>query len=63
MSESVRPFVTFQWPHGATDTGVAALWMLVTGKSGSSPMALAIATNIALGVATLYRNAAGLAVL
>lgn len=59
-----RPFVTFQWPHGATDTGVAALWMLVTGKSGSSPMALAIATNIALSVPTLYllaRHAIGTA--
>lgn len=49
-----RPFVTYQWMHGATDSVVAALWMLLTGKSGSSPMALMIATNIALGVAACY---------
>ena len=46
-----RPFA---WPHGLHDTGVAALWSLVSGKVGSSPIVLAYATAGALAVPTLY---------
>ena len=59
-----RPFVTFQWMHGATDTGVTALYMLLTGKTGSSPVVLSVVTNIALGLLACYllaRRAVGAA--
>ena len=47
-----RPFETFLWPHGLHDTGLAAFWILVTGKVGTSPVVLAYATCCALGVLT-----------
>ena len=46
-----RPFA---WPHGLHDTGVAALWSVVSGKSGSSPIVLTYATAGALAIPTLY---------
>ncbi len=49
-----RPFVTFIWPHGLHDTGLAALWIAVTGKVGTSPVALALGTSSALAVPTFY---------
>ncbi len=55
------PFKTFVWPHGAHDTGLAALWIVLTGKIGTSPVALARATCRALGVAAAYALARRLA--
>lgn len=49
-----RPFETIAWPHGAHDSGVAALWMQLTGKVGSSPLVLAGATTAALAALPLY---------
>ena len=49
-----RPFETFIWPHGAHDSGLAALWIVVTGKIGTSPVALAAATCSALGALAAY---------
>jgi hypothetical protein len=49
-----RPFETFLWPHGLHDTGLAALWILATGKVGTSPIVLAEATCVALGVPSIY---------
>ena len=49
-----RPFKTFIWPHGLHDTGLAALWILLTGKIGTSPVALARATCRALGIVSTY---------
>src|SRR5205807_2513078 len=49
-----QPFKTFIWPHGLHDTGLAALWILVTGKIGTSPVALARATCRALGIVSTY---------
>ncbi|MEO8602801.1 MAG: hypothetical protein ABI629_09510 [bacterium] len=49
-----RPFVSLAWPHGAGDSGVAALWILATGKLGSSAVVLTEATTSALSAATLY---------
>jgi hypothetical protein len=49
-----RPFETLLWPHGLHDTGLAALWILATGKIGTSPVALAWASCCALGVVALY---------
>jgi hypothetical protein len=49
-----RPFETLIWPHGLHDTGLAALWILITGKIGTSPVALARATCCGLGVAAVY---------
>lgn len=49
-----RPFTTWLWPHGAHDTGLAALWLAITGKIGTSPVALAGATCGALGVVSLW---------
>lgn len=49
-----RPFKTLIWPHGADDTGLAALWILATGKVGTSPVALAWATRCGLGVIAVY---------
>ena len=65
-----RPFATLLWPHGVHDSGLAALWILATGKVGTSPVALAWASCCALGVAAAYlvarrllgSRAAGLAV-
>jgi hypothetical protein len=49
-----RPFETMIWPHGLHDTGLAALWILVTGKIGTSPVALARATCCGLGIVAVY---------
>jgi hypothetical protein len=49
-----RPFATLLWPHGAQDSGLAALWILATGKIGTSPVALAWASCCALGVVAVY---------
>ncbi len=49
-----RPFTTWLWPHGAHDTGLAAFWLAVTGKIGTSPVALAGGTCGALGVVSLW---------
>lgn len=49
-----RPFETIAWPHGAHDSGLAALWMVLTGKVGSSPVILARATTAALAAVPLY---------
>lgn len=49
-----RPFETFLWPHGLHDTGLAALWILITGKIGTSPVVLARATCAALGIWAAY---------
>ena len=49
-----RPFETFVWPHGFHDTGLTALWILATGKIGTSPIALAQATCRALGVVSAF---------
>ncbi len=49
-----RPFETFVWPHGLHDTGLAAFWILLTGKIGTSPVALAWATGAGLGVVAAY---------
>ncbi len=49
-----KPFVTFVWPHGLHDTGLTALWILWTGKLGTSPVALARATVSGLGVVAAY---------
>jgi hypothetical protein len=49
-----RPFKTLIWPHGLHDTGLAALWMLATGKIGTSPVALAWASCCGLGVIAAY---------
>jgi hypothetical protein len=49
-----RPFETLIWPHGLHDTGLAALWILITGKVGTSPVALARATCCGLGVVAVY---------
>ena len=49
-----RPFETFLWPHGLHDTGLTALWILITGKVGTSPVVLAYATCCALGVLAAY---------
>lgn len=48
------PFRTLLWPHGLHDTGLTALWILLTGKVGTSPIALATATCRALGVFAVY---------
>lgn len=49
-----RPFKTLIWPHGASDTGLAALWILATGKVGTSPVALQWALRCGLGVVAAY---------
>lgn len=49
-----RPFETFLWPHGLHDTGLTALWIALTGKVGTSPIALAQATCRALGVVSAF---------
>jgi hypothetical protein len=49
-----RPFETLLWPHGLHDTGLAALWIRVTGKVGTSPVALAQASCCGLGVVCAY---------
>jgi hypothetical protein len=49
-----RPFETLVWPHGLHDTGLAALWILITGKIGTSPVALARATCCGLGAVAVY---------
>lgn len=49
-----RPFETIAWPHGAHDSGLAALWIALTGKVGSSPVVLATASMSALATLTLY---------
>jgi hypothetical protein len=49
-----RPFETLIWPHGLHDTGLAALWIGVTGKVGTSPVALAQASCCGLGVVAAY---------
>ncbi|MBV8202699.1 MAG: hypothetical protein JOZ15_18945 [Acidobacteria bacterium] len=49
-----RPFKTLLWPHGFHDTGLAALWILATGKVGTSPVALAWASCCGLGVVAMY---------
>lgn len=49
-----RPFATLLWPHGAHDSGLAAAWILATGKVGTSPVALAWVTCCALGVVAVY---------
>jgi Dolichyl-phosphate-mannose-protein mannosyltransferase len=49
-----RPFETLLWPHGLHDTGLTALWILATGKVGTSPVALARASCGALGVVSAY---------
>lgn len=57
-----RPFETIAWPHGAHDSGLAALWIWLTGKVGSSPVMLAAATTAALAALPLYaltRRASG----
>ena len=54
MLRGGRPFKTFIWPHGFHDTGLTALWILVTGKVGTSPVALGRATCRALGVLAAY---------
>lgn len=48
------PFKSYIWPHGVHDTGLAALWIAVSGKIGTSPVALARATCRALGVIAGY---------
>lgn len=45
-----RPFSTFIWPHGFHDTGLTALWILATGKIGTSPVSLARSSCYALGI-------------
>ncbi|MEO8602802.1 MAG: hypothetical protein ABI629_09515 [bacterium] len=47
------PFHSYIWAHGLHDTGVAALWILITGKIGTSAVALTNATVAALSVPTL----------
>lgn len=49
-----RPFATVIWPHGFHDSGLAALWILATGKIGTSPVALAWASCCGLGVVAAY---------
>lgn len=49
-----RPFATLLWPHGAHDSGLAAAWILATGKVGTSPVALAWPSCCALGVVAVY---------
>ena len=49
-----RPFESFIWPHGLHDTGLAAFWIRATGKVGTSPVALAMATTAALGIPAAY---------
>jgi len=49
-----RPFTTWLWPHGAHDTGLTAVWLALTGKVATSPVALAGATCAALGVPSLF---------
>jgi hypothetical protein len=49
-----RPFATLLWPHGVHDSGLAAAWILATGKIGTSPVALAWASCCALGVVAVY---------
>ena len=55
-----RPFETFLWPHGLHDTGLTALWIAITGKVGTSPIALAQATCRALGVVSAFAVASRL---
>ena len=49
-----RPFETFLWPHGFQDTGLTAVWIALTGKIGTSPVALAQSTCRALGVVSAF---------
>ncbi len=49
-----RPFLTYPWPHGLHDTGLAALWIAATGKVGTSPVALALASCSALAAPAFY---------
>jgi hypothetical protein len=48
------PFHAILLPHGLHDATVAALWSWLTGKIGSSPVALQQATDVALGVVALF---------
>jgi len=54
-----RPFHSFIWAHGLHDTGIAALWILLTGKVGTSPVALTNASVAALTLPTLWLIARG----
>ncbi|MFQ6671961.1 MAG: hypothetical protein ACE5KY_01575, partial [Candidatus Tectimicrobiota bacterium] len=48
------PFETFYWPHGLHQAGLAAMWIAITGKIGTSALALTYATNTAIGAVALY---------
>lgn len=48
------PFETLYHPHGLHNSGLTALWVAVTGKVGTSPLALSYATQAAVGAVALY---------
>jgi hypothetical protein len=49
-----RPFRDMLLAHGLHDAGIAALWMRVLGKVGTSPVVLTLGSNAMLCALTLY---------
>ncbi len=54
LLQGARPFDDLILSHGLHDAGLMALWIGWLGKVGTTPVALAMATNALLGVVALY---------
>ncbi len=54
LRQGGHPFDDLIMAHGLHDVGLMALWIGVLGKVGTTPVALAMATNVLLGVVALF---------